>query len=119
MSIKVTTSTSREQRLLQLQVRCQLQREYLSRDAQTFQPILKGMDQCAEVVKVANQFSTPIKYGILAGLAGLMLSHPKKAVSLAATTMRYWSWWQRISPLVNAAIASSSCSKQTEQDTSP
>lgn len=106
MANLVTAEISREQRLLQLQVRCQLQREYLARDAQAFQPILNGIDQCVEVVKVANQYSTPLKYGILAGLAGLMLSRPKKALSLAATAMRYWSWWQKLSPLFTAATAS-------------
>ena len=112
----VTTEVSREQRLLQLQVRCQLQREYLARDAQALQPILRGMDQCAEVVKVANQCSTPLKYGILAGLAGLMLSRPKKALSLAVTAMRYWSWWQKLSPLFTAATASFKKSSMNNED---
>lgn len=117
MTNVITTIVSREQRLLQLQVRCQLQREYLARDAQALQPILRGMDQCAEVVKVANQCSTPLKYGILAGLAGLMLSRPKKALSLATSALRYWSWWQKLSPLFTAAASSFSGSQQHQENT--
>lgn len=116
MSNIVTTEVSREQRLLQLQVRCQLQREYLARDAQALQPVFNGIDQCMEVVKVANQCSTPLKYGILAGLAGLILSRPKKALSLAATAMRYWSWWQKLSPLFTVATASFKNSSMNNED---
>lgn len=117
MSNIVTTEVSREQRLLQLQVRCQLQREYLARDAQALQPVFNGIDQCMEVVKVANQCSTPLKYGILAGLAGLMLSRPKKALSLATSVLRYWSWWQKLSPLFTAAAISFSGSQQHQENT--
>lgn len=92
-----------EHRLLQLQARCQIQREYLARDVRAFQPMFEGVDQLTEIVKVTKQFSTPIKYGILAGFAGLMLSRPKQALSLATTAIRYWSWWQNLSSLFAAA----------------
>lgn len=119
LSIVVSGEQRVLQRITQLQVRCQLQREYLARDVRELQPILSSLDQCAEVMTVANQFSTPLKYGVLAGLAGLVLSRPKKALSLAATAVRYWSWWQRLSPLFNAVVSASRRSNLDAQNTAP
>lgn len=93
----------RQERLRALQVRCQVEREYLVRQAAELKDACTMLDLASKTISKLNNSPTVIK-SLMAALTGLVViavvRKPQRLAGITRTAVRAWSLWQKVAPVI-------------------